>query len=1002
MAVRSSPFGPELLERYEPLGALGEGGMGVVFKARDRALGRLVAIKLLDCRLAAAPEAMERFRREARAMAGVTHPGVVRIFDHGVSGGTPYAVQELIEGTDLEQWSAAHGRMGFADAIELTCQVLDALQAAHEAGIVHRDIKPSNVLLTPEGAPKVVDFGIARLEAAEKLTHEGIVLGTPGYVAPEQFRDRPADSRSDVYSTAALLYQLLDGAPPYGTGEPAEVLARQAAGPPKPLGERVGGLPAGLSELVARGLDPDPDIRPGSAVLMAAALREIARRYDADEASVTRQMSLAPGRRPRRDPAKTRAVGRDLAVAAPSTASVAPPGSSRHVLGRKAALAALGLALLMSATWLSRSSPGPSPARRSPAPASSVTSVGRAVESRRAPIFAADARVYASLDRVRVRFRTAQAVRAQLIASSEDGSLQREGTGPERATEHDLTVTGLDPAKPYELRLTTHGSVQSIVAAPPVTVAVTISRDRFEQFTNSIHSLGLGVGVMVRSYRWLFEDLVPTGDPRFADRMVPMLPDLTPDIRMQTLETIGLLGGPEHERLLIDALARTAHSTSGGPEFLEAAQALRYTGGSVAAQAALGMLTPPTRLAEERLSALTTLLGRLARRSERVATFLYERALSGSHDERSVAMDALQEAPGWSRELDPSRLYRASNTKIQRQKILRWSSSAPQALARLLPAAMTSTDKLTRADAAELSIFCSPELVRPYLKQFMDGDRWGARRKAIRALGRLGDPDALAEALQLLSDGNDDARANGALALAENRSIQSLPKLLSLLESGDPQPQDAWVSAAWLAGLAAPGSPDRAQARELFLRALRRGNASDQGPALWGLGRTGLPQDVGILQSAALSAKPTDRLRALEALWWLDRTRCRLFLEQALSQSTDLPHPLRIQLESLLALTGSAPAKVQLFAPRGMGYLVLEPAIEPGRHLSVFATGWLEPGEQPPGKCIQVREGAMTRALSEGAGVSLDAGPLAVGAAAPVPRATPPHGGWVTIYWTYN
>ncbi|MBI3893766.1 MAG: serine/threonine protein kinase [Candidatus Wallbacteria bacterium] len=263
---------PEFRRRFEPERELGAGGMGVVLLARDLELGRQVAIKFIRGAVAADAEMLDRFRREARICSRLVHPNVVRIYDAGVMGDTPYAVYEYVEGTDLARMLQKRARLPIAEAVDLARQVLSALEAAHDLGIVHRDIKPSNVLVTSEGAAKVTDFGIALWQEAHGVTRQGAVLGTPGYVAPEQLAGSSPDRRCDLYAAASMLYELIQGRPAFEGEDVSGVLARQAAGPPAPIDESVGPEATGLSELLVRTLSPDPDVRPASAREFSLAL----------------------------------------------------------------------------------------------------------------------------------------------------------------------------------------------------------------------------------------------------------------------------------------------------------------------------------------------------------------------------------------------------------------------------------------------------------------------------------------------------------------------------------------------------------------------------------------------------------------------------------------------------------------------------------------------------------------------------------------------------------
>ncbi|MGE0709551.1 MAG: protein kinase [Planctomycetota bacterium] len=250
--------------RYELEGELGRGGMGIVYRARDTELGRAVALKVIQVVDA---EDRARFAREALAASAVTHPALLPVYDVGEERGRPFLVTALAAGSlaDLLRTGPLEPRK----AADLLAQVARGLAAAHAAGVVHRDLKPANVLLDAGGRPLLADFGLARRLQDETLTATGTVLGTPGYMAPEQARGERADARSDVYGLGALLYACLTAAPPFRRASPLLTLAAVAAEPPRPPRELVPAVPARLSELCLRALAKDPDERPPSADVFA-------------------------------------------------------------------------------------------------------------------------------------------------------------------------------------------------------------------------------------------------------------------------------------------------------------------------------------------------------------------------------------------------------------------------------------------------------------------------------------------------------------------------------------------------------------------------------------------------------------------------------------------------------------------------------------------------------------------------------------------------------------
>jgi serine/threonine protein kinase len=218
---------PREVAGFRLLRVLGKGGMGIVYEAEELASGRRVALKVLADELSVSEEAFERFRREARIAASVSDTSCVFVFGAHQVEGSPAIAMELCVGETLDHRIQTGDRVPVADAVRWTMQILDGLEAAHQAGVIHRDVKPSNCFLTAEGRIKVGDFGLARsLERDVQLTRSGVFLGSPLYAAPEQVRGRQVDLRSDLYSVGATLYAVLTGRSPYHGENLGEVLAR--------------------------------------------------------------------------------------------------------------------------------------------------------------------------------------------------------------------------------------------------------------------------------------------------------------------------------------------------------------------------------------------------------------------------------------------------------------------------------------------------------------------------------------------------------------------------------------------------------------------------------------------------------------------------------------------------------------------------------------------------------------------------------------------------------
>ncbi len=284
---------------YEIVAPLGAGGMGEVYRGRDTRLGREVAVKVLPDSLSGDGAARERFEREARAVAALSHPNIVALFDVGIEGRTAYAVSELLGGESLAEL-LGRGPLPVRKAIDWAGQIARGLAAAHERGIVHRDLKPANLFVTREGRVKILDFGLAKttpprgalLSAAPTVTptEPGGILGTVGYMAPEQVRGEPADARSDLFSLGVVLYEMLTGRRAFARDTAAETMtAILREEPPEIMGSGSAVSP-GLARVVARCLEKKPDERFQSARDLAFAIE------NATFASGSSLAGVAPGR----------------------------------------------------------------------------------------------------------------------------------------------------------------------------------------------------------------------------------------------------------------------------------------------------------------------------------------------------------------------------------------------------------------------------------------------------------------------------------------------------------------------------------------------------------------------------------------------------------------------------------------------------------------------------------------------------------------------------------
>jgi eukaryotic-like serine/threonine-protein kinase len=258
--------------RYEIEELVGTGGMSSVYRARDSVLERRVALKVLHEHFSADPEYVERFRREARAIARLNHPNIVTVIDRGEFGKRQFIVFEHIPGVNLKEVVEREGQLPVAQALALTHQIARGLAFAHQHGVVHRDVKPQNVLLDESGTAKVTDFGIARsVDPGQELTQTGTLLGTSDYIAPEQASGQPVDARSDQYSLGVLLYELLTGEVPYPADTFMAVAMRHLRDPVPSVRERRRDVPDRVDEIVARAMAKRPEDRfPSTEAMMGA------------------------------------------------------------------------------------------------------------------------------------------------------------------------------------------------------------------------------------------------------------------------------------------------------------------------------------------------------------------------------------------------------------------------------------------------------------------------------------------------------------------------------------------------------------------------------------------------------------------------------------------------------------------------------------------------------------------------------------------------------------
>ena len=265
-------IGQIIKDRYEIVEILGEGGMAFVYKAKDRQLQRIVAIKTLKPNYVNQKKFVERFRREAQTAANLNHPNIVQIFDWGIEE-EPYFVMEYIEGNTLTSVISGNKTIGLSDILYIGSQVANGLTEAHKRGLVHRDIKPGNIMITPDGKVKVTDFGIVSLQNEESdITKTGAVLGTASYISPEQAQGKPVSFESDLYSLGTVLYELISGQPPFSGDSPIATATKHLTDKPEKLSAYRTDLPKALENAVLKLLEKKPSDRFKSAEDLRALL----------------------------------------------------------------------------------------------------------------------------------------------------------------------------------------------------------------------------------------------------------------------------------------------------------------------------------------------------------------------------------------------------------------------------------------------------------------------------------------------------------------------------------------------------------------------------------------------------------------------------------------------------------------------------------------------------------------------------------------------------------
>jgi len=328
--TRDRFLGRTIASRYRLIRRLGSGGMSVVYLARHELISRLSAIKILRPELSLITEHRERFLREARAVNRINHPNIVEITDVGESDGVAYLVMEFVEGESL-LGHIQRGRLPWARGAHVGMQVAAALARAHQMGVIHRDLKPENILLLPRPPEasldtpelvKLTDFGIAKVTGEPNLTLNQQLFGTPGYIAPEYVGGLGIDGRSDIYSLAVVVYEMVTGVLPFDGKGQSELLLKPLTTAPTPPSKRVDGLPPDLESLLLRCLARDPAERPHDAFAVHDALGDILRRWGGSGSIAPPRMGEAPAQRDSRNPRDALETIFDPSANAPSIPEV--------------------------------------------------------------------------------------------------------------------------------------------------------------------------------------------------------------------------------------------------------------------------------------------------------------------------------------------------------------------------------------------------------------------------------------------------------------------------------------------------------------------------------------------------------------------------------------------------------------------------------------------------------------------------------------------------------
>ncbi len=292
--------GDVIAERYELLERLGRGGMGTVYKAHDRELDRMIAVKIIRPDLVASTTAVRRLKQETLLARQIAHRNVVRVFDLGIAAGMRFITMEFVEGETLRSVLRREGKLPASDAVAIMKQVCEGLHAAHTEDVIHRDLKPANVMISRDGRARILDFGLARSFEETGITRTGVVLGTPDYMSPEQALGQPVDARSDIFAFGVIFYELVSGVLPFTGKTLVEALMARTREPALPIGSLAPDIPANLARVVMRCLDPD-----------------LGRRYQSAQ-EILDDLNASPGKRD---------AGRPRGAAQPEASGTIAPGT---------------------------------------------------------------------------------------------------------------------------------------------------------------------------------------------------------------------------------------------------------------------------------------------------------------------------------------------------------------------------------------------------------------------------------------------------------------------------------------------------------------------------------------------------------------------------------------------------------------------------------------------------------------------------------------------------